>query len=56
MRLCFLIISIVLTGCADVENPLTAQLKHKPVNQVYDSRALVGTGGFNPKYIPILKK
>lgn len=56
MKRLLLFISLLSSGCSDVENPLIIQHKYKPINQVYDSRALVGTGDFNPKYVPILWK
>jgi len=52
----FSILALFLIGCSDIENPLAQKAVYKPINKVYDSRAIVGTSDINPKFIPILKK
>lgn len=49
-----ILLSSLTLGCSDIENPLSIQHKYQPINKVYDSKALIGTGDFNPKYVPVL--
>lgn len=54
-KLLILLISTTLYSCSDIENPLAQKAVYKPINKVYDSRAIVGASDINPKFIPILK-